>query len=95
MVEGAKRSFEAHALLDHVTASCPTLRVVGLMAMGPLEGDPDPVFATVAALHDELRQASGLPLPIRSMGMTGDLDAAIAHGSTMVRVGTAIFGARP
>ncbi|HLU38311.1 MAG TPA: YggS family pyridoxal phosphate-dependent enzyme, partial [Planctomycetota bacterium] len=47
-----------------------------------------------AALAARLRDASGLPLPVLSMGMTGDFEAAIAAGSTMVRVGTGVFGPR-
>jgi uncharacterized pyridoxal phosphate-containing UPF0001 family protein len=63
--------------------------------MGPLAGDPGPTFAAVAALRGELRRASGLPLPVLSLGMTGDLEAAVAAGSTLVRIGTGVFGARP
>jgi PLP dependent protein len=51
------------------------------------------VHLRAKALFDELRQA-GLALDTLSMGMTADLEAAIAAGSTMVRVGTAIFGTR-
>jgi uncharacterized pyridoxal phosphate-containing UPF0001 family protein len=51
------------------------------------------VHRRARALFDELR-AAGLPLDTLSMGMTADLEAAIHAGSTMVRVGTAIFGAR-
>lgn len=82
---------DTEALLQHVVTDCPALRPVGVMAMGPLHGDPGPVFQTVANLHDSLRQTTGLPLPTRSMGMTGDLESAIAHSSTMVRIGTALF----
>lgn len=85
---------ETAALLRHVQHACPALRVVGLMAMGPREGDPQPVFTAVAALRDRLQQAAGCSLPVLSMGMTGDLEAAVAAGSTMVRVGTGIFGER-
>jgi pyridoxal phosphate enzyme (YggS family) len=85
---------DAAALLAHVQRSCPRLRVEGLMAMGPAAGDPEPAFAAVAALRESLRKSSGLPLPVLSLGMTGDLEAAIAHGSTLVRVGTGVFGAR-
>lgn len=81
-------------LLAHVRRCCPNLRVRGLMAMGPLVGAPEPVFAAVAALLAELRAQSGEPLPILSLGMSGDLDAAIAAGSTLVRLGTAVFGSR-
>jgi PLP dependent protein len=67
------------------------LQVGGLMAVG-LTGPPDAVrggFRTVRALADELG------LPERSMGMSDDLELAIQEGSTMVRVGRALFGPRP
>lgn len=67
------------------------LEVRGLMAVAP-DGPPqavDDAFTLVARLAD------GLDLPERSMGMTGDLEAAVRAGSTMVRVGRALFGARP
>jgi hypothetical protein len=84
----------AAALLDHVLSRCPDLAVQGVMAMGPVEGDPRPVFAAVVAKVVELRASHGLPLPILSLGMSGDLGEAIAAGSTMVRLGTAVFGSR-
>lgn len=84
----------APALLEHVQRSCPALAVKGLMAMGPLRGPARPVFDAVAALRDDLRTESGLDLSTLSLGMSGDLDDAVAAGSTMVRVGTALFGAR-
>jgi pyridoxal phosphate enzyme (YggS family) len=84
---------DALALAREVVAT-PQLELHGVMAMGPLEGDPAPVFQAVARLHEELRDALGLPLAVRSLGMTGDLEAAVAAGSTMVRVGTGIFGPR-
>lgn len=67
------------------------LDVVGLMGVAPA-GPPEharPGFRRLVALADEL------DLPVRSIGMTADLDVAVEEGSTMVRVGTAIFGARP
>jgi pyridoxal phosphate enzyme (YggS family) len=85
---------DAEALLEHVQRKCPALQVRGLMAMGPLDGDPRPVFARVAALRDTLRAASGLPLPELSLGMSGDFEAAVAAGSTLVRIGSLVFGAR-
>lgn len=85
---------EVPALADAVVAASPQLRLAGLMAIGPLRGDPVPVFEKVASLRTALRDRLGLPLPVLSLGMTGDLAAAIAAGSTMVRVGTGIFGAR-
>jgi pyridoxal phosphate enzyme (YggS family) len=85
---------DAPALLAHVTAKCPALHVRGVMAMGPLAGDALPVFRSMVALRDELRARTGLPLPVVSLGMSGDVGAAIAAGSTLVRLGTAVFGAR-
>ena len=85
---------EAPALLGHVQASCPNVVVRGLMAMGPLEGDPAPAFVRTASLCSDLRARSGLDLPILSLGMTSDLEAAIAAGSTLVRIGSAVFGQR-
>ncbi|MCX8006416.1 MAG: YggS family pyridoxal phosphate-dependent enzyme, partial [Burkholderiaceae bacterium] len=86
--------------LAHAVASVPGLALRGLMAIP--EPAPDfiaahQVFMRVKALFDEIGR-SGLPSSARwntlSLGMTADLEAAIAAGSTMVRVGTAIFGAR-
>ena len=85
---------DAPALLEHVQQRAPNLVVQGLMAMGPLDGDPAPVFARAATLRDRLRGTSGLSLPVLSLGMSGDLDAAVAAGSTLVRIGTAVFGQR-
>lgn len=65
------------------------LNVVGLMCIPPADEDPSGHFATLMRLADE----AGLPM--RSMGMSGDYEAAIAAGATHVRVGSAIFGARP
>jgi uncharacterized pyridoxal phosphate-containing UPF0001 family protein len=74
----------------------PRLRLRGIMTIP----EPTPDFAATLAVHqrakavfDELR-ASGLPLDTLSMGMSADLEAAIQAGSTMVRVGSAIFGGR-
>lgn len=85
---------DVRALLAHVRRKCPSITVEGLMAMGPLEGDPAPTFALMHALLRDLRTETGLALPVLSMGMSGDLEAAVLHGSTIVRVGTDIFGSR-
>lgn len=81
-------------LIDHVQARCTSLRVCGLMAMGPLQGDPRPVFDRVTSLCDVLRARSGLALETLSLGMSGDLEAAVGAGSTMLRIGSALFGER-
>ena len=75
----------------------PHLQVDGLMTIAPLSDDPAVArrtFANLRTIRDELAARSGLPLRELSMGMSGDLDAAIAEGSTLVRVGTALYGAR-
>jgi PLP dependent protein len=74
----------------------PRLRLRGLMTIPEPAGDfagQLAVHRKARALFDQLREA-GLPLDTLSMGMTDDLEAAIHAGSTMVRVGTAIFGKR-
>ena len=65
------------------------LGVDGVMAIGPLEGDVDAAFETARATFERV---GGTTL---SLGMSGDWEQAVRHGSTMVRLGTAIFGPRP
>jgi pyridoxal phosphate enzyme (YggS family) len=90
----APRDVAATAL---AVAALPRLALRGLMAIPEPAGD----FETQRKPHRALRelfeslQAEGLPLDTLSMGMSGDLEAAIAEGATMVRVGSAIFGERP
>jgi pyridoxal phosphate enzyme (YggS family) len=77
------------------------LRVDGLMTIAPLGGTPAETaghatrtFANLRALRADLAARFRTPLVELSMGMTGDLEIAIAEGSTLVRVGTALFGTR-
>ena len=70
-------------------AAAAGLTIEGLMAIPPADVEPAPHFA----LLDELAERHGLPL--RSMGMSGDFEAAIEEGADVVRVGQAIFGKRP
>lgn len=81
------------AALAHQVAALPRLRLRGLMAVP----EPGPgalaQHQAMAALFNALR-AEGLALDTLSLGMSADLEAAVQAGSTMVRVGTAIFGAR-
>ena len=82
--------------LAQLIAGLPQLKLRGLMAIP--EPTPDEAlqrsrFALLRTLKDDLVRA-GLPLDTLSMGMSADLEAAIAEGATLVRVGTAIFGAR-
>ena len=83
--------------LAQAVAALPNLRLRGLMCIPePAEGFEAQrmLFGRAKALFDELN-ARGLALDTLSMGMSEDLDAAIAAGSTIVRVGRAVFGHRP
>ncbi|CAH0439828.1 YggS family pyridoxal phosphate-dependent enzyme [Ralstonia pseudosolanacearum] len=82
--------------LARAVAALPRLRLRGLMAVPEPADDPAArraPFATLRDLADRLR-AAGLPVDTLSMGMSADLEDAIAEGATIVRVGSAIFGAR-
>jgi pyridoxal phosphate enzyme (YggS family) len=75
-------------------AACRHIPVVGLMTMAALDAPPAGArasFARLRAVRDELRASTGLPLPELSMGMSGDFEAAIEEGATLVRVGSALF----
>jgi len=88
---------DAPGLLEAALAK-KNLVVDGCMTVAPLSADPAvarSAFEALRALRDQLARHSGAPLPVLSMGMTGDLAEAIASGSTLVRVGTALFGERP
>jgi len=80
----------------HAVARLPGLRLRGLMAIPEPAGDRQAQRAPHRALRKLLQalQRDGLALDTLSMGMSADLEAAIAEGATIVRVGTAIFGAR-
>ncbi len=74
------------------------LEIHGLMTIAPYATDPEKVrayFRRLRELRDRAADRLGAPLPVLSMGMSGDLEVAIEEGSTMVRVGTALFGDRP
>ncbi len=83
--------------LARAVAALPRLRLRGLMTIPPPSEDPDVqrgYFRTLRELQAALI-ADGLELDTLSMGMSGDLEAAIAEGATLVRIGTALFGPRP
>ena len=83
------------AFLEHC-GELPGLRIRGLMAIPAPANSPEAQHAPLRALRelrDRLAQ-SGLPLQTLSMGMSADLEAAVAEGATIVRIGTAIFGPR-
>ncbi|CCH06515.1 YggS family pyridoxal phosphate-dependent enzyme [Achromobacter xylosoxidans] len=90
---------EVSAFLRRIVAEFPTLRVRGLMTMAvnsPDLGEVRACFRSLRELRDQLRQEAieGVSLERLSMGMSGDFELAIEEGSTEVRIGTAIFGAR-
>jgi pyridoxal phosphate enzyme (YggS family) len=87
---------DAPALLE-CALSCKALRLEGLMTIAPLSSEPavaQRTFATLRELRDKFATQFGVPLRELSMGMSSDLAAAIAAGSTQVRVGSALFGVR-
>lgn len=85
-------------LVDAI-AQLPGLRICGLMTVAPYSDNPEsvrPVFASLRHLRDMLAaRHAHHPFHELSMGMSGDVDVAIAEGATMVRVGRALFGERP
>lgn len=84
------------ALLDAALAS-PNLVVEGLMTIAPLDESPDVArrcFDNLRTWRDDLATSRAVALPELSMGMSGDLEHAVAAGSTIIRVGTALFGSR-
>ncbi|GAA5058865.1 YggS family pyridoxal phosphate-dependent enzyme [Nocardia callitridis] len=80
-------------LADHVARS-PGLRLSGLMAIPPLGAESDAAFAKLATWHTRLLVEHPEAREL-SAGMSTDMESAIEHGSTCVRVGTALMGARP
>lgn len=87
---------DAVRLADHVAATAHRLggiRLGGVMGLAPLEDDPEEAFATLAEVAERVRSNHPDAVEI-SAGMSSDLDTAIRYGSTCVRVGTALLGAR-
>jgi len=84
------------ALLKHAL-QCTHLQIDGLMTIGPLVQDPAvarETFARLRACRDRMVREFGCPLPELSMGMSGDFEAAVEEGSTLLRLGTILFGKR-
>lgn len=85
-------SENCQALAEYV-GTLPNLRLRGLMAV-PAPGDSQQAFYRLRELQQNIAGRTGMTLDTLSMGMSGDLEQAIAAGATIVRVGTAIFGQR-
>lgn len=83
---------EAEALVARVRA-LPNLRAAGLMGIAPQDGDPRPAFRDLKTIFDALfpGPATRETGPWLSMGMSGDFEAAVEEGATLVRIGSALF----
>ena len=97
--EASKFGYRPEQLLVDLARinALPRLEIHGLMTVPPWTPEPEkvrPVFRQLRELKVSCEQILGAPLPHLSMGMSGDFEAAIEEGSTMVRVGTALFGVR-
>lgn len=99
--EETKSGLELDELVDELGAICelPRLRVEGLMTMAPFTDDQTIVRRTFAATRrardDAARQIPAFTGEHLSIGMSNDYEAAVEEGSTLVRLGTVLFGARP
>ena len=98
--EGSKFGYRPATLLAELERinALPKIEIHGLMTIAPWSPDPEkarPVFRRLRELKEECGQILGAPLPQLSMGMSGDFEAAIEEGATLVRLGTALFGSRP
>ena len=83
-------------LLDAVISQ-ENLRLEGFMTVGPITDDEREIrnaFATLRTLSENARTRTGLILPTLSMGMSGDFELAVLEGSTLIRIGTLLFGPR-
>jgi pyridoxal phosphate enzyme (YggS family) len=97
--EASKFGYKPERLLADLARinALPRLEIHGLMTVPPWSPVAErvrPVFRKLRELKEQCEQALGAPLPHLSMGMTGDFEVAIEEGSTMVRIGTALFGER-
>lgn len=99
--EGSKFGVRPEAAVEFVKslAGYQHLHVAGLMTIGPFLPDPEgsrPMFRTLRQVRDDIRNLGqrNASMEHLSMGMTGDFEVAVEEGATMVRLGTALFGAR-
>ena len=98
--EASKFGFKPDAVMAAIPLinALPRLEIHGLMTIAPWAQDPEKVRPVFRKLHDlktRCEETLGAPLPHLSMGMSGDFEVAIEEGATIVRIGTALFGARP
>ncbi len=82
---------------EYVLANCPHLALRGVMCLPPVFDNGEaarPWFKKLRELRSDLAKGLDMDLPVLSIGMSGDFEAAIAEGATIIRIGTAIFGPR-
>ena len=91
---GVELAGDDAAVIAAALAESPHLQLAGVMGVAPLGQDPAPAFARLREVADDL-VATHPDAKIISAGMSGDLEAAVAHGATHVRVGSAVLGGRP
>jgi pyridoxal phosphate enzyme (YggS family) len=94
--EESKHGWSLDGLLKDAESigACRKIPIVGLMTIagyGTSNEEARPTFVRLRELRDRLQVATGLPLPELSMGMSGDYEAAVEEGATLVRVGSALF----
>jgi len=97
--EESKGGIEGDGAIDQVARICgmPSLEILGLMTMAPFTDDVDrirSVFAATRKLSDSAVSLPGYEARYLSMGMSGDFEVAVEEGSTLVRLGTVLFGER-
>lgn len=98
--EATKFGYRPDQLLAELEALNALRRIElhGLMTMAPWTPEPEktrPIFRRLRELKEQCEHGLGAPLQHLSMGMTSDYEVAIEEGATLVRIGTALFGARP
>jgi len=98
--EATKFGFKPEAVMENLEAlnALPRLEIHGLMTIAPWSPEPErarPLFRALRELKVRCEEKLGAPLPHLSMGMSGDFEVSIEEGATIVRIGTALFGARP
>lgn len=98
--ESTKFGYSPEAFLSELQElnALPRLEIHGLMCMAPYSPVPERARPTFRRCRDLARRAEdllGAPLPVLSMGMSGDFEVAVEEGSTLVRIGTALVGERP
>ncbi|MEO6034130.1 MAG: alanine racemase, partial [Verrucomicrobiota bacterium] len=97
--ESSKFGYRPERLLSELKEinALPRIEIHGLMTIAPWAEDSEkvrPIFRRLRELKMECEQILGAPLPQLSMGMSSDFETAIEEGSTLVRIGTALFGTR-